>query len=726
MGMKKTRIRKIIFGIRFKFALVILLSITFTFILLLFALINQHEENMKNVIKRQGETILQGISGQAEIYLRSRRLIASITKKSHGGRGDAELPGQIDKSRKAMSSYFSSVVGQEAKKDKGRILDIAFIIDVDWSDSSRGRRTRPLAYYQYFHRLTGALFTQKNGRHDPLIEPAIMSHFKNSIDTGAHIAFTTASDVQKQYRYLFKEDPDYVIVALPLFRQKPKLYNDYIEYKNTPLTRNNIDALLKQKQAFPLRFITRILELGSLIDYQIDLSRSGHRTVLVNFFLSRTSMAGLNYNSRLRVKNEFESLVKIAAEKSAVQISQIESLWKSLINRHRLKRIPDYTDAQLRHDLLLLLHTRGGSISSTIPTEELAILSFRQDIAGIVGLFLYRKEFFPEIMRSVNEIINLALSILLRVAFIVILFPAFIIRSIKKLSEGAIEIGKGKFDKRIEITGSDEIGRLADIFNVMTGNLKKAEEIKIEKLRMENELDTARQIQAALLPEKLPDFKGHEFGAYYLAQTESGGDYYDVIALEDGKLGIAIADVSGHGVGSGLVMAMTRTLLHIYCMKSTNTKKIFEVINDYLKNNTASNYFVTMFYGILDTQSHLLTYSSAGHAPAMILRKGTIIDLPAGGIALGAVSSDMFSRLTDIKEFQLHTGDYFIQYTDGVDESMDSLGNEYGLDRFKKALLHGAGKTPGKMIDGVISDIRAFTGSIPQHDDITIIICKIS
>jgi sigma-B regulation protein RsbU (phosphoserine phosphatase) len=196
--------------------------------------------------------------------------------------------------------------------------------------------------------------------------------------------------------------------------------------------------------------------------------------------------------------------------------------------------------------------------------------------------------------------------------------------------------------------------------------------------------------------------------------------------LGDGKLGIAIADVSGHGVGSGLVMAMTRTLLHIYCMKSTNTKKIFELINEYLKNNTASNYFVTMFYGILDMRSHLLTYSSAGHSPAMILRKGAIIDLPAGGVALGAASPEIFSRHADIMEFRLQPGDYFIQYTDGVDESMDSRGNEYGIDRFKKALLQGAGKTPVKMIDGVIADIRAFTGATSQHDDITMIICKIT
>ena len=217
------------------------------------------------------------------------------------------------------------------------------------------------------------------------------------------------------------------------------------------------------------------------------------------------------------------------------------------------------------------------------------------------------------------------ISILLRAIFLALLFPTFIIRSITRLADGTLAIGKGDFEEENRyIAGSDEIGRLADIFNIMTGNLKKAQEMKIEKMRMERELITAQQIQTALLPETLPHIKGMDFAAYYAAQTESGGDYYDFIDLGAGQLGITIADVSGHGVGSGLVMAMTRTLLHTYSQKILNTKKIFEIINDYLKKNTASNYFVTMFYGILNTETLKLTYSSAGHCQPLLIRDGKI------------------------------------------------------------------------------------------------------
>ena len=98
-------------------------------------------------------------------------------------------------------------------------------------------------------------------------------------------------------------------------------------------------------------------------------------------------------------------------------------------------------------------------LSSEKPLSELALLSFRKDLAGILGLFLYRTKYFPEMVKSQNEIINLMISILLRAIFLALLFPTFIIRSIKKLADGAIEIGKGNLDKKIEIAGSDEIGR---------------------------------------------------------------------------------------------------------------------------------------------------------------------------------------------------------------------------------------------------------------------------
>ncbi len=724
--MKSIRIRKVIFGIRFKFSLIIILSVALSSTLLIFALINQYENKMKKTLAQQGETILQGISGKAEIYLRARRLLSLENSSPSGKRNIPALVTQREETKKAMSRYFASVVGNDAKKMKDRVLDIAFIIDADWTGIGTDAPGSGRSFFYYFQRHTGALFTQKGGRSDPLLEPTILDHFRKVIDTKSHTGFASITDVEKQYRYLFKDNPDFVVVALPLFKDTPALYDEYIHFKKKTVTRATIGQHLKRKSEFPILFISRIISLGSFIDYRIDLSSLSHRRMVLNYFIAKTLAAGSMNADIVRLKEKFESLISHNMQGTTIQIAKLESAWKMIRNNYRIPTLTKHQEIEIRQDFLNRLIYYRVPISADLSLDELSLISFRADIAGFIGLFFYRKEYFPEMRKSTNEIINLAMSIVLRAAFLALLFPAFIIKSIRTLADRAIEIGKGSFNKTIVIPGSDEIGRLADIFNIMTANLMKAEEIKIEKIRMENELLTARQIQSALLPERIPDIAGVEFGAYYLAQTESGGDYYDAIDLGENKIGIAIADVSGHGVGSGLVMAMTRTLLHIYCKKTENTKKIFELINDYLKHNTARNYFVTMFYGILDMTSLTLTYSSAGHSPAMIMRNETLREIPAGGIALGVAIPEMFSKLTEIREVRLQKNDYFVLYTDGVDESMDASGNEYGLERFQKALLLNYGKHPEKIINAVINDIRNFTGTTPQHDDITMILLKIN
>ncbi len=172
-------------------------------------------------------------------------------------------------------------------------------------------------------------------------------------------------------------------------------------------------------------------------------------------------------------------------------------------------------------------------------------------------------------------------------------------------------------------------------------------------------------------------------------------------------------------------MAMTRTLLHVFCNKTDNTSAILKNINLYLKENTASNYFVTMFYGILDLNKKKLTYSSAGHNPVLILRDGKITELEAGGIALGATGNEMFSKMSKVNEISLKTNDIIIQTTDGIDEAMNSKDEEFGTDRLNDAVLKHVGKSPQELIDGVIKVLNGFTGNIQQHDDITIIAVEI-
>lgn len=728
MAARTLKIRKIIFGIRFKFSLIIILAMLFASILIVSALLNQHEIKIRDSMQRYGTTILDGISDQVKTYLFTRHARISAPENSLSPREEAELARLQKDAIKKISGYFASVVGKEAIKDKieDRILDIAFLVDADRMRPELSWKRADRSYYLYFNRLTGEPFIQKSGRHDPLLEPTIVSHYIKNIDTSAYIGFASASDVREQFRYLFKNKPDYVIAGIPILQGNSALYDRYNEFKRASLSQATLHKYIQDKKALPRMFTSRIIQQGANLEYLVNLESNRNRWILFNFLWRKSKTRGIAPQRINAIKNEFYSMIGSNSTSGRTSILRIQSYWGAIQKKYAILMSLKKSGEKVWQECYFYLERWRVPLFPAMPLDDLARISFRNDLAGILGLFLHRRYYFPEMVKSQHEIINLMLSILIRAIFLALLLPTFIIRSITRLADGAVDVGKGNLNKIIEIPGSDEIGRLADIFNVMTSNLKKAEEMKIEKIRMERELLTAQQIQSALLPKQFPDIKGIAFGAYYSAQTESGGDYYDCIDLGGGKLGITIADVSGHGVGSGLVMAMTRTLLHTYCSKTASTKKVLEAINEYLKTNTASNYFVTMFYGILNLETLKMTYSSAGHCLPIIIRDGKIRQLPAGGIALGVVSSDMFSGLIDVKEVQLQKGDYFVQYTDGVDEAMDSRRKEFGLDRFHKSLLTYSGKSPSDMVQAIVKEIDAFTGNLPQHDDITMLILRIT
>lgn len=752
MTKKNLKVRKVIFGIRFKFSIIIILAVVFASVLIGFALINQDEAKTRETLQRQATTILQGIADQAQIFLHNKHILNSPYQTPISPLRANSLRKDQSDAIKNMREYFSSVIGKELSKTRpeDRLLDIAFIIDITWNDLTVDWKRPDQSRYFYFNRITGEPFVQKGGWNDPLLEPTIFKHYMTTVDTKTYIGFADIADVQDQFKYLFKDKPDYIIVGIPLFNEKTDLYDRYIEFKQGSIAKNALqkyksskkdpqekiterlkitDESLKQylkiKESLPKEFLDRIIKSGLNLDYFAELTSEAQIEIVVNFLLNRSAAYRLKQEQQKIFAHSLKSSIQTKITNNRISAATIKETWSRLNKKLNPKEPLKTNGTQFNQDLYYHLVRYNIQVGTTKTLDELANISFKKDLAGILGLYFFRQKYFPEMIQNRNTIINLMISILLRAIFLALLFPTFIIRSITKLADGALIIGKGNFEKRIDISGSDEIGRLADIFNIMTGNLKKAQEMKIEKMRMERELITAQEIQAALLPESFPNVKGMDFAAYYSAQTESGGDYYDVIDLGNGQLGITIADVSGHGVGSGLVMAMTRTLLHTYSQKILNTKKIFEIINDYLKKNTASNYFVTMFYGIFNTETLKLTYSSAGHCLPILVRDGKIRQLPGGGIALGATSNEMFLKLIDIKEIQLQRGDYFVQYTDGIDEAMNIASEEYGLERFQKSLLESSNKAPEDLIKSVIGDINAFTGNIPQHDDITMIVFRI-
>ncbi len=726
--MGKNVIRTIRFGIRIKFTIVLIAAIGFCAGLLVFAVFNQNERKITDSIRKISGTILNSAAPDAELYLKSLHQIAdAYAEPGHLNKMKINVLNGIKK-----SSYYSLKKSVSAAVKSEKMIDIMYCINIKWRDTDFKINRYNQAQFLYFDQRSGNLFaidntrrsgrnyfyTARNGRYDELLTPTVFSHFMQYIDTGNYL---------KTVKSKKKGEQNFVIVGIPLFedsnaRSIYTIYNDFTK-KRLKSKKDIIwqHALRKQYRTI---LMNRILNGGIAISYTFDVTSKQHINILGDFVRQYFDIESLDDLQQMELMEYFEKQFNVAEGSDSISITRFKSIIWKIQGKYNLEKraIPGYKDSWF----YFFNHLLKNSIPVEVPPlHELAQISFRMDLSGILGLYVNKDVYSSEMTAGANEIINLAVSILIRAIFIALFFPAFIIRSISVLEKGAYEIGTGNFNTTISLKGNDELGRLADILNVMTKNLSNAQHEKIEKLRMEKELKTAEQIQAALLPKYSPKIPGLTFGAYYSAQTESGGDYYDFISLGPASVGVVIADVSGHGVGSGLVMAMTRTLLHTYCAQEKPIKPMLESINAYLYKNTAHNYFVSLFYGIIDISTMRLSYCSAGHNQGLVTRNSEIIKLESGGIALGAVPNTTFSGALEIKEFPLKNGDCFVHYTDGVVETMNPANQEYGEERFHAILKRGASLPPMELIAGAVHDMRRYSGGVQQHDDVCMIAVSI-
>lgn len=243
----------------------------------------------------------------------------------------------------------------------------------------------------------------------------------------------------------------------------------------------------------------------------------------------------------------------------------------------------------------------------------------------------------------------------------------------------------------------------------------------IEKQRLEGQLEVARQVQLELLPAKDPQLLGFDISAYNYPTEEVSGDYYDWVRIYEDQIGLVIADVSGKGVPAALLMAFLRASLraatHIGYAPHISMAKV----NYLLWESIERNQFVTAFYGILDATNKALSYSNAGHNPALLMdANGDIRFLRRGGLPLG-----MFKE-TRYHEYYLtfQPGETLVLYTDGVTEAMNERGEEFGRDRLAEAVKTVAHLSAREMISALHDVVVDWTDGKGAGDDATFFIIK--
>jgi serine phosphatase RsbU (regulator of sigma subunit) len=321
-------------------------------------------------------------------------------------------------------------------------------------------------------------------------------------------------------------------------------------------------------------------------------------------------------------------------------------------------------------------------------------------------------------------------------------FARKIARPIENLSKISAEVAKGDLKQLAPVTSTDEIGELSTNFNKMVEGLREWENVK----KIEFELEKGREIQREFLPSQIPNLPHWEIATCFYPAGQVSGDFYDVFMLPDGNLGLVIADVCDKGVGSALYMALFRSLIRVFAEQAIystapglpqiapstgRTETISSPADEHRARLEAvastNNYiaklhgrecmYATLFFGVLNPSTGILSYVNGGHEPLYVLNAGIIKDrLKPTGPAVGLMPDANFQS----QEIQLEPGDLLVGYTDGVTEARSPEDEIYTRDRLQSLLTQPL-KSAAETLERIKTNLFAFIDVAPRSDDVTML-----
>jgi phosphoserine phosphatase RsbU/P len=266
------------------------------------------------------------------------------------------------------------------------------------------------------------------------------------------------------------------------------------------------------------------------------------------------------------------------------------------------------------------------------------------------------------------------------------------------------------------IQGEEVIARVA----AHLSRLQLEREVRLSRDRLDRELAGAARMQRQLLPPTMPHHPAIRFGSYYQTSRHAGGDYYDVLTLSGGRMGILVADVSGHGAPAAIVMAMIRAVVHTYPGVPDDPPAVLRYINTHFQFLWETPMYATAVYGVLDPSRKTLRMSSAGHPLPMRVQRGGSVDSPSIETAMCL----LWNVLGDIPcvEVPLQPGDRWAFFTDGITDRQSPDGTMFDPERLSAALArHGAG-APAAIVDAIIGELDQFSAGQEPEDDQTLLV----
>ncbi|MEM9667270.1 MAG: PP2C family protein-serine/threonine phosphatase, partial [Bacteroidota bacterium] len=245
--------------------------------------------------------------------------------------------------------------------------------------------------------------------------------------------------------------------------------------------------------------------------------------------------------------------------------------------------------------------------------------------------------------------------------------------------------------------------------------------------RMQRELEIAHQVQGFFLPRRMPDVPGVDLSAMCLAAQEVGGDYYDVVELDGGRLGVVIGDVSGKGIQAAFFMTLTKGFLQTLCRTLTSPAEVLRNLNTLFFNNVPRGTFISMIYGVLDVEQGTFTFARAGHNPVIVGRgvgrPPQVLQPP--GLAIGLSVGPRFDDVIEEVTITLRPGDVVVLYTDGFSEAMDRHRELYGDDRLADKVAEVQHRPAAEVLRMVTEDVHRFVEAAGRQDDMTMMVLKL-
>ena len=287
-------------------------------------------------------------------------------------------------------------------------------------------------------------------------------------------------------------------------------------------------------------------------------------------------------------------------------------------------------------------------------------------------------------------------------------------------------MNRGAFDFATKPIDLDDLSNTIEKAVEQIKYIKAMQQEHSQLESIKGDLAVAQEIQQAILPRIFPPFPEDadqmDIAASMNAAKDVAGDFYDFFRIDDDHIGFVIADVSGKGIPAAIFMAVSRTLIRATGIRGVKPSECITYINSLLAEESASNMFVTVFYGIYNIKTGDVTYTNAGHNPPYVAKAdGSIVKLPLSkNIIAGFLKDYQFTE----EALQLQHGDTLLLYTDGVTEAVDPDYNEYGEERLEALLKNTSQVDCQQLIDAVKADVKVFANGAEQSDDITLLAIK--